>query len=96
MKYTINTELELIEILKKHSFNYNFKILKREEGLYLPIQFEVKQNYNFYPCVFGFVSELFSENLFKELFSLNASHLEPLDKQNFIIVFAFQNQQIIS
>ncbi len=96
MEYTINTQLELIEILKKHSFNYNFKILQREDILFLPIQFEVKYNYDFYPSVFGFVSVLFSEKLFNDFFSLNASHLQPLDKRNFIVLLAFQNLQRIS
>lgn len=93
MEYTTNSEIELIEILKKHSFNYTFKILERDDLLFLPIQFSVKHNYDFYPCIFGFYSQLFDEELFKNLFTFPVSHLEAIDKNNFIIRFAFQNMQ---
>lgn len=93
MEYSTNAELELIEILKKYSFNFNFHILERNEILFLPVQFSVKQKYDFYPCIFGFYTQLFDEELVKGLFSYNASHLEPIDKKNFIIHFAFLNKQ---
>lgn len=93
MEYSINSELELIEILKRYSFNFNFNILERDEILFLPIQFSVKQNYDFYPCIFGFYTQIFEEELLKNLFSYQASHLEAIDKKNFIIHFAFLNKQ---
>lgn len=84
MEYSINAELELIEILKRYSFNFNFNILERSEDLFLPIQFSVKQNYNFYPCIFGFYAQLFEEELVKELFSYQVSHLEAIDKKTLL------------
>jgi len=93
MEYSINTELQLIEILKKYSFNFNFNFLERNELLFLPIQFSVKQNYDFYPCIFGFYAQMFEEGLVKELFNYQASHLEAIDKKNFIIHFAFSTKQ---
>ncbi|MCT2410015.1 hypothetical protein NZD88_20865 [Chryseobacterium antibioticum] len=93
MEYSINAELELIEILKRYSFNFNFNILERSEPLYLPIQFSVKRNYDFYPCIFGFYAQIFEEELVKDLLSYQASHLEAIDKKNFIIHFAFRNKQ---
>lgn len=93
MEYSVLVEVELIEILKRYSFNFNFNILERDEILFLPIQFSVKQNYDFYPCIFGFFSQLFEEELVKDLFSYQASHLEAIDKKNFIIHFAFLNKQ---
>ncbi|PWN62386.1 hypothetical protein C1631_022745 [Chryseobacterium phosphatilyticum] len=93
MEYSVLVEVELIEILKRYSFNFNFNILERDEILFLPIQFSVKQNYDFYPCIFGFFSQLFEEELVKDLFSYQASHLEAIDKKKFIIHFAFLNKQ---
>ncbi|WP_419871048.1 hypothetical protein [Chryseobacterium sp. CT-SW4] len=93
MEYSVGVELELIEILEKYCFNFNFNILERDEILFLPIQFSVKQNFDFYPCIFGFYSQLFDEELVKDLFSYQASHLEAIDKKNFIIHFAFRSKQ---
>lgn len=94
-KYTIEQEKELVEILNKHTFNFTFKILNRDEDLFLPIEFSVKHSYRFYPGLFSFYSELFEENLFKDFFSYNATILEAIDKSNFIIHFAFQHPQEI-
>lgn len=91
MEYSINAELELIGILKRYSFNFN--ILERKDVLFLPIQFSVKQNYDFYPCIFDFYTQIFEGELVEDLFSYQASHLEAIDKKNFIIHLAFRNKQ---
>ncbi len=96
MDYTINAKKDITNILEKKNTIYTYEILERTEIMFLPIKFTTKNNYNFYPSIFSFISSLFEIKLVNDLFSFDATHLEAIDKKNFIIHFAFRNRQIIN